>query len=133
MSFLLISAIIALFLLPLIINNGETRILPFPYYYQFSVNSSQTYWLAYTHQFVITGTIAIGSLTFDILVANCMIQICAQLDVLTYRIHRISHVEEMNQMTQIVLCSVHYKIIFRFEKSLTIIKVFISIITETKK
>ncbi|XP_023245330.1 uncharacterized protein LOC106646755 [Copidosoma floridanum] len=84
----------------------DQHILPIMAYYPFGVESGWKYWLSYLHQAISLGLVAAYDVANDNIITGFMIQACAQLELMTYRLNKLSRrtpvLRETSQVTRII-------------------------------
>lgn len=79
----------------------------------YEVTSEKLYWLSFLHETTALTSIFIFGMTYDTFVAGCMLQLCAQIEILKYTIGNIPLLRENLQYPAIVKCVDHHNSIFR--------------------
>lgn len=91
-------------------NSRELLLEDYPAY---EITSDRVFWLTYVHQAIAFNSNAIFSMNFDCFVAGCMLQICAQIEILKYKLTRVPLVKNDLQYRAIVKCVVLHNAIIR--------------------
>lgn len=79
----------------------------------YEVSSGMVYWMSYFHQMIGLSNIFVFGVAYDAFVAGCMLQLCAQIEIMNYNIGNISFLEEYLQYSAIVRCVHHHNSILR--------------------
>lgn len=79
----------------------------------YRVTLKNIYWISYIHQTTALTSIFTFGMACDTFVAGCMLQLCAQIELLKYTIGQISFLSENLQYSAIVRCVDHHNNIFR--------------------
>lgn len=90
------------------------RSVVLPGWYIYEISSAKNYWWTMFHQFLALNNYCIASTMFDTVVVGIMMQICAQLDILTYRIFTLTNFRSDDlKHSKIVECINHHILISR--------------------
>ncbi|XP_071631673.1 odorant receptor 46a-like isoform X2 [Temnothorax longispinosus] len=86
------------------LKNGK---LPYRTWLPFNYSSTLLFYLAYTHQMIGMAVAAVVSIGCDTLICGLLVHICCQIEILTYRLRKISHSNVLRD------CVRHHYDIFR--------------------
>lgn len=79
-----------------LINDAPQRHLIFDAYLPFRHDTEVFYWIAYIHQLIAMIMSSFINISYEILIAECMIQICAQLEILKCRMEIFDQIHHDN-------------------------------------
>lgn len=103
--------VLAFAMIACVVSLDKTVILPGWYIYE--ISTSKIYWWTMLHQFLALNNYCISTTMFDTVVVGIMMQICVQIEIMKYRIFKISSVSNALKYDKIVNCIEHHLIISR--------------------
>lgn len=77
------------------------------------ISSQRAFWIAFAHQVITVNVIAALTMNFDTFIAGYLLQICAQIEILKYKLMKISMLQSELQYQAIVHCVIHHDRIYR--------------------
>lgn len=85
-----------------------------PLEWNLQIQSPVAYWLSYFHEILVVTVIGCITGSYDSLVASCMLQICAQMELLQIRLGEIQSLGDEEQLQLITRCLRHHDQIYRY-------------------